>query len=283
MRNTETIRPRVERRPDPVFTEYSSANAVLRYTKKTAGCGIAYLLEHEYGDIYRAALHKYLSAPVGEGIRFLEFGCGGGMNLIHFLSILQREEIPLGAAYGTDLSERLIEAARAEMNGLASEYGGKVNFLVARNERLISDITGTLNIPRRAVIGSFHLIVGVNTFRYCHRLGKEKNGAKDIYDLLMPGGVCVMIDYNRKFSAVRHLLRDRLAKPGPERHLPTLDEYGSAFSSAGFEILEKRNTCWIPHSAGPALLKIGITLTPLLNWLIPQFAMRSLVISKKPI
>ena len=59
--------------------EYSSASAVLRYTKGTAGYGINYLLEHEYGDIYRTTMRKHLSAPIGKGIRLLELGCGGGM------------------------------------------------------------------------------------------------------------------------------------------------------------------------------------------------------------
>ena len=205
------------------------------------------------------------------------------MNLIHVVSLLERENIPLDVAYGTDFSEQMIEAASSEMsNHLASEQQQKVKFLVARNERLISDMTAMLNLPKPALIGSFHLIIGVNTFRYCHRLKEESNCAKDIHDLLMPGGICVMIDMNLKFPMFRSLVRDWLTKPESERYLPTLEEYASAFSSAGFQILEKRNTCWVPHSAGPALLRICLTLAPVLNWLVPHFAMRSVVISKKP-
>lgn len=32
--------------------EYSAEESIRRYMKKTAGHGISYLLEHDYGDIY---------------------------------------------------------------------------------------------------------------------------------------------------------------------------------------------------------------------------------------
>lgn len=153
---------------------------------------------------------------------------------------------------------------------------------MARNERLVNDMTGMLHRPKPSIIGSLHLIIGVNTFRYCHRLKEERNCAKDIYDLLMPGGICVMIDMNLKFPLFRSLVRDWLTNSASERYLPALEEYASASSAVGFQILEKRNPCWVPHSAGPAMLRICLVLTPVLNWLVPHFAMRSVVISKKP-
>jgi len=268
---------------DPVSTEYSSEDAVRKYTKSTAGCGIGHLLEHEYGEIYMRALREYLSAPMSDGIRLLEFGCGGGMNLIHLVSIVKRAKIRVQAAYGTDLSERLIEAANNEANNyVAHEQRQNVKFVVAKNECLVNDMAAALKICNSELVGSFHFIVGVNTFRYCHRMGKEKECAKDIFDLLMPGGVCVVVDMNRKFPMFRSLVRDRFTKPQRERYLPSLEEYAEPFGMVGFQIVEQRNFCWIPHSAGPVLLKICQTLTPALNSLVPRFAMRSLVISKKP-
>lgn len=83
MIRSEGTMVRSEQSVDPFLTEYSSASAVRRYTKRTAGCGINYLLEHEYAEIYRTTLRKHLSGPLVNGIRLLEFGCGGGMNLIH--------------------------------------------------------------------------------------------------------------------------------------------------------------------------------------------------------
>ena len=76
---------------DPFFREYTSRDAVLKYTRATAGFGISYLLDHDYKQVYVNAL-AYLPKPVSEtGIRMLEFGCGGGMNLLHLVSILSRD------------------------------------------------------------------------------------------------------------------------------------------------------------------------------------------------
>src|SRR5262245_59390562 len=96
---------------ETVLEQYSSEDAVRRYKRGTAGYGISYLLDHEYGNIYLNILRNYLLAPVGRGIRLLEFGCGAGMNLIHWLKILNGEKLPVEAAYGTDFSEPLIREA----------------------------------------------------------------------------------------------------------------------------------------------------------------------------
>jgi SAM-dependent methyltransferase len=267
---------------EPFLAEYSSESAVRKYTKTTAGDGINYLLEHDYGDIYLRAIREYLFASIGSGIRLLEFGCGAGMNLFHCLTLLERERVPVAAANGTDFSERLIMEANAEAGSLGEQLRDRVKFLVARSECLVSDMRSHLQVPQQQLLGSFHLIIGVNTFRYCYRLEKGQECAKEIYDLLLPGGVCVMIDMNRKFPMFRTLLRDVLTRPKSERYLPSLEEYAEPFSSVGFQILQKKNFCWIPHSAGPTLLGVCRTLTPLLDAVVPRFAMRSLVISRKP-
>ena len=264
-----------------VLEEYSSEKAVRRYSKGTAGYGINYLLDHEYGNIYSNALRNYVSAPIGKGIRLLEFGCGAGMNLLHCLRMFEREKVPVEAAYGTDFSERLILEASKEAACLPPELAQRLRFLVGRNEHLIGDLAEGLHVDQRELQNAFHLVIGVNTFRYCHRLGKGKECAQDIYSMLAPGGICVSIDMNGKFPAFRSLLRDRLTKTPEERYLPKLKEYSAPFESVGFEILERRNFCWVPHSAGPALARTCRFLTPILNLLVPSFAMRCLVIARK--
>ena len=264
-------------------TEYSSDAAVRKYSAGTAGRGIDYLLEREYGPIYMDALKKRLKAPIGKGLWMLEFGCGVGMNLLHCLASCGREGLPVEFAYGTDFSERLIGEARLAASSLDESMRSRIKFLIARNEQLVSRLAADRNVAEREVNNTFHFILGVNTFRYCHRLGRADDCARAIYTLLKPGGVCVMIDMNHSFPAFRSRLRDGITRPKEECYIPTLQEYTAPFKSAGLDILERRNFCWIPHSASASLLSICRTLTPLLNTLIPSLAMRSLVISRKPL
>jgi hypothetical protein len=163
---------------------------------------------------------------------------------------------------------------------LTPEQQKRIRFAVARNDELASDLAAAMNASKKELEKSFQVILGVNTFRYCHRLGKELNCAKAIADLLMPGGISIMIDMNRKFPAFRSKLR-RSPEPPEERYLPTLDEYASPFAKVGLEILRKENFCWIPHSASPALTTICRLSAPALNMFAKPFAMRSLVISRK--
>ena len=39
------------------FREYTSPAAVAKYSRATAGCGINYLLDHDYKEVYLKALH----------------------------------------------------------------------------------------------------------------------------------------------------------------------------------------------------------------------------------
>jgi len=267
---------------DVYLEEYSSEQAIRRYTHETAGHGISYLLEHEYSKIYLRAIRDYLQTPKNQKLRVLEFGCGGGMNIITLLPLLERNGIAIQSAIGTDFSDTLIEAAKEESKKLlAPAQQEKLRFVTARNELLISDMAQGLAASESELKNSFHVIVGVNTFRYCHRLGKQAECARDIAQLLIPGGICVMIDMNRKFPAFRSKFRDRKTKPAEERYLPTLEEYASPFSNAGLEVLEKGNFCWVPHSAGPLLTTVCRSLSPLLNIFARPFAMRSLVISRR--
>src|SRR5215510_5028949 len=188
--------------------EYSSDDAIRKYTFNTAGYGINYLLDNDYADVYLAAINHFLTTAPGSRLRILEFGCGGGMNIIKLLALLGRKGIAVDFAVGTDFSERLIAAANSEAKSLLPKnQQKKVRFAVARNETLASDLAGAMKTSIDNVRESFHIILGVNTFRYCHRLGKQLDCAKAIADMLVPGGVCVMIDMNRRFPAFRSKLR----------------------------------------------------------------------------
>ena len=268
---------------DIFLEEYSTQDAVLRYTRQTAGYGISYLLKNDYGKIYQQVLEQHIpKAAKQAGIRMLEFGCGGGMNLIYLVSLVEQLGIGIQQAYGTDFSQTMIQAANLEADKyLALAQRKKVKFLVARNETLIEDLIRQLH-GTASLFGSFHLILGVNTIRYCHRLHKQVECAQGIFTLLNKGGVCVIIDMNDKFPFFRSRLRDRRTKQKPEFYLPSLEEYVHPFTTVGFDVLYKGNFAWIPHSAGPWLSKLCKGLAPLFDAVMRTHAMRSLVIVRKP-
>jgi len=270
---------------DVFLEEYSTHDAVLRYTKETAGYGVSYLLENDYGKIYREVLDQHIPKAVRQdGIRMLEFGCGGGMNLIYLVSLVEQLGMGVQQAYGTDFSQTLIQAANLEVDKyLAPAQRKRVKFLVARNETLAGDLAEQLNVAISSLYGFFHLVLGVNTIRYCHRLSKQVECAKGLFALLDKGGVCVIIDMNDKFPFFRSRLRERRTRQKPECYLPSIEEYVHPFTTAGFDVLYKGNFCWIPHSAGPWLSTLCKGLTPLLNAVMPAHAMRSLVIARKPV
>jgi SAM-dependent methyltransferase len=266
---------------DVYLQEYSSEDAIRKYTSETAGHGISYLLAHDYADIYLNAVNRFLKTDRRKPLRLLEFGCGAGMNVISLFKLLETKGKTVELAIGADFSERLITAANSEARSfLSAEQREKMRFAVARNEQLASDLASALKTSEKKLANSFQLILGVNTFRYCHRLGKEMNCAQAIAGLLAPGGICIMIDMNRRFPAFRSRFR-RTTETKEEKYLPTLEQYASPFRKAGLELLRKENFCWIPHSASPALTNICRVSTPLLNLVAKPFAMRSLVVSRK--
>jgi len=267
---------------DKFFEEYVSEDAVRKYTTGTAGFGINYLLRNDYAKVYLSAVDSYLQASPPRPLRLLEFGCGGGMNIIGLVSLLEQKGVRVECAYGTDFSPRLVESAAQEAKAcLTPELAKKLSFHVARNEQLAEDLAAASGRPVKDLTGFFDLIVGVNTFRYCRRLGKDQECAAGIYRMLRPGGICINIDMNNRFPAFRSKLKRSVEDPA-ECYVPTLEEYASPFKTAGFDILRKENFCWIPHSAGRALT-LGCRLaSPFLNLVARSRAMRSLVVGRKP-
>lgn len=263
--------------------EYSGAAAIRRYSKGTAGYGISYLLEHDYGKIYLESIEKYLPKDRAQaGLRIWEFGCGAGMNLLHLVMLLESRGIRVERAIGTDFSEVLINTANEETRRyLPAEHAGKTRFCVGRNEALIEDGMRELRVGRTELVGKFDLLLGVNTIRYCHRLHNENRAVAEIYELLAPGGVCINIDMNDKFPAFRSRLRDTLTKDPEALYFPSLEEYARPFSEAGLEVVRKQRFCWIPHSAGRGLTSVMRAIGPVLGAVMPDRAMRSLVVSLK--
>ena len=263
--------------------EYSTKDSLRRYTKETAGNGISYLLDHDYGEIYFNVIENQIpKSRVQKGVRLWEFGCGAGMNLIHLVSALERRGVQVEFAVGTDFSDALLGAAKREAKRyLTPEQNKKVQFCVASHETLIEQVTKELGVPKEALLGSFDVMLGVNTIRYSHRLMTEKEVAATITSLLADRGVCIVIDMNNRFPAFRSRFHDRLVKGAKALYLPSLEEYARPFSSAGLQILKQANFCWIPHSAGSGLTAVMRALTPVLNTIVPSRAMRSLVIAQK--
>src|SRR6266700_8381659 len=266
------------------FREYTSQAAIAKYSRTTAGCGISYLLDHDYKEIYLEAL-RLLPVKIQQGgLRVLEFGCGAGMNLLHLVSLLTRQGMRVASAIGTDFSPVLIETAKREAKSYLrrNEFSG-LEFHIARSESIISDIAASIGKARPSYENSFHFVLGVNTIRYCHAAKKEMDSVRAIFNLLAPGGVCVVIDMNNRFPFFRSELRNRLRwKKKPQCYIPALEEYTAPFVRAGFEVLRSEHFCWVPHSAGKFMTGLFSQISPALNKIAMSHAMRSLVVSRKP-
>ena len=269
---------------DAFFRQYTSRDEILKYTKATAGCGISYLLDHDYKTVYLEALQSLSPALRREGIRVLEFGCGAGMNLLHLFSVLRQTGFNVVSAVGTDFSPAMVETAKREaQDHLPEDDVRKIEFHVARNETIIADLSAATGMQRSSFLNSFHFVLGVNTVRYCHAANREMDNARDIFDLLVPGGVCVVIDMNNRFPLFRSDLKNRLRWEKEEQcYVPSLEEYTGPFAKGGFEILKSEHFCWVPHSAGKRMTTFFILMSPVLNTLAKSRAMRSLVMARKP-
>ncbi len=227
---------------DAFFRQYTSHDEILKYTKATAGLGISYLLDHDYKAVYLEALAVLPQEIRERGIRMLEFGCGGGMNLLHLISVLHQEGIKVESAIGTDFSPVMIETARREAKNYLSERDlHRLEFHVAKNETLISNLSASAGTDEAKLEKSFDFILGVNTIRYCHDAKTEMDNARDIFDLLVPGGVCVVIDMNNRFPVFRSDLKNGLRwKKEKQCYVPSLEEVHCAICGSRLRDIAKR-------------------------------------------
>jgi SAM-dependent methyltransferase len=264
--------------------QYTSENEIAKYTKATAGSGINYLLDHDYKAVYLEAFGLVPRQTSQGGIRILEFGCGGGMNLLRLISVLSSSGIHIAQAIGTDFSPAMVKTARREVKDyLRGQDLRSPEFYVARNESLIRDLSASAGIEKSSLQNSFHFVLGVNTIRYCHDAKKERDCVRDIFNLLVLGGICVVIDMNNRFPLFRSDLRNKLRRQKEKQcYVPSLEEYAAPFVKEGFELLRTEHFCWVPHSAGPVMAGVLRTLSPILNMVARSRAMRSLVVAKKP-
>jgi SAM-dependent methyltransferase len=265
--------------------QYSAEKEISKYTKATAGSGINYLLDHDYKEVYLQALNFLPRQTYQGGIRILEFGCGGGMNLLRLISTLSSRGIRIAEAIGTDFSPAMVETASREARDyLRWQDLRSPEFCVAKNESLISDISTSAGMEKSSLQNSFHFVLGVNTIRYCHDAKKERDCVRDIFSLLVPGGICVVIDMNNRFPLFRSDLRNKLRRKKEKQcYVPSLEEYAAPFIKERFELLRTEHFCWVPHSAGPVMAGVFRTLSPILNTVARSRAMRSLVVARKPL
>jgi SAM-dependent methyltransferase len=265
--------------------QYTSGNEISKYTRATAGSGINYLLDHDYKAVYLEALNLLPQQTCQGGIRILEFGCGGGMNLLRLISTLSSKGIRVAEAIGTDFSPAMVETARREAKDYLRELDLRSpEFYVAKNESLISDVSTSAGIDKSSLQNSFHFVLGVNTIRYCHDAKKERDCVRDIFNLLVPSGICVVIDMNNRFPLFRSDLRNKLRRKKEKQcYVPSLEEYAAPFIKEGFELLRQEHFCWVPHSVGPVMAGVFRTLSPILNTVARSRAMRSLVVARKPL
>ena len=207
------------------------------------------------------------------------------MNLLRLISLLSSNGICVAQAIGTDFSPAMVETARREARDyLRGQDLSRPEFYVAGNESLINDLTTSAGMEKSMLLNSFHFILGVNTIRYCHEAKKEGDCVRDILNLLIPGGICVVIDMNNRFPLFRSDLRNRLRwQKQKQCYVPSLEEYAIPFEQIGFEVVRQEHFCWIPHSSGKLRFHLMKAMTPLLNLVAKSRAMRSLVVARKPV
>ena len=236
---------------DVYLAEYSQPTIIARYLSRTAAPAATYLVRAVYSPIYQEIVQTLVSRnPEHHGFRILEYGCGGGMNLLQLIRLFQAQGAQLADVIGTDFSPAMIEAARSEAKQqLPVELKALTTYLVARNETITRDLASGLGASLRELHNTFDLILGVNTFRYAHRLKRDETVARELFALLRPGGYRIMIDMNRRFRFVGSRVHD-LCKGAKQRYyIPSVRQYSGSFLKAGFVVSSSPYLLWFDTSS----------------------------------
>ena len=160
----------------------------------------------------------------------------------------------------------------------------KLQFHVAQNETLISDLSKSLGVERSTLQKyiPFHLWGKHDPLLFCRKV-RIAVAHKTFSTCLCRAESVLSIDMNNRFPLYRSDLKNRFRlKKEEECYVPSLEEYVAPFVKTGFEIIRSEHFCWIPHSAGRVLLGVMDRLSPLLNMVAKTRAMRSLVVARKP-
>lgn len=271
----------------PAYRHYDRPETVRRYRRRTAGDGINYLLPNVYGPIFLDQVRAALLDTGAERLRILEFGCGAGMALHHLAERLGKHGIEVELAVGADFVPAMIAAAQQDLEEFGTTWAKKrVRYVVASNEALSAGIAEALGETVYALDGTFQLAIGLNTFRYAIRQEKAEEVVGQLRRLLAPGGRVVIIDMNDGFPYGLRPTRRAPDERGFPIHfgaawLPTLERYGEPFARDGFEVLRAERLCWIPHSSRGLRFRLARVAAPVLDRLVPDHAMRSLVVALK--
>jgi SAM-dependent methyltransferase len=274
------------------LVEYSQPTVIARYLSDTGVPAFTYLVRTVYTSIYQEIVKTLVSHnPERHGFRILEYGCGGGMNLVQLIRLFQAQGAQLTEAIGTDFSPPMIDAARNEAKQqLSVELNAVTTYVVARHETITRDLASGLGVSLGELQNTFDLILGVNTFRYAHRLKKDETFARELFTLLRPGGYSIMIDMNRGFRFVGSHAHDLCTRAKQRYYIPSVRQYSGPFLKAGFLITRARTfygltrlASWVPASAEVPLHSLFWALRSALDTYLSPFARHALLIAKKPV
>lgn len=280
-------------RAEVYLAEYSQPRVIAFYLPGTAATGIGNIVKNVYRPIYQKIIKTILSQrPNQYEFRILEYGCGGGMNLLELIDLIHAEGAHVASAIGTDFSAPMLEAARGEAaRSLSAEQNSTVTYLAASHGMLTQDIAASLRMQPQELHNTLDLVLGVNTFRYAYRLKQAKICARELFGLLRPGGYSIMIDMNRSVRFKGSRAYDCLTRSKQQYYVPNLREYSTPFQEAGFSIEEVRrffcftrlDCAWLPFQLRTLVLSLCRRLRPTFDLYLSFLAQHTLVIAKKPL